>query len=31
MREIVKMFRVGELTWPDDSVLRDVDTEQDLH
>jgi molybdenum cofactor cytidylyltransferase len=31
MREIVQSFRIGELAWPDDSVLRDIDTERDLH
>jgi molybdenum cofactor cytidylyltransferase len=31
MREIVRSLRIGELAWPDDSVLRDIDTEHDLH
>jgi molybdenum cofactor cytidylyltransferase len=30
MRAISESFRVGELPWPDQSILRDVDTEQDL-
>jgi molybdenum cofactor cytidylyltransferase len=30
MREIVGSFRVLEMAWPDDSVLRDIDTESDL-
>jgi molybdenum cofactor cytidylyltransferase len=31
MRTIADSFRVGEMPWPDESILRDVDTEQDLH
>jgi molybdenum cofactor cytidylyltransferase len=30
MRAIAASFRVAEVTWPDDSVLRDIDTESDL-
>jgi molybdenum cofactor cytidylyltransferase len=30
MREIARSFRVSEMSWPDDSVLRDIDTESDL-
>ena len=30
MREIAGFFRVSEMSWPDDSVLRDIDTESDL-
>ncbi len=30
MREIAGSFRVFEMAWPDDSVLRDIDTESDL-
>ena len=30
MRGIAASFRVSEMSWPDDSVLRDIDTESDL-
>lgn len=30
MRGIAESFRVSEMSWPDDSVLRDIDTESDL-
>jgi molybdenum cofactor cytidylyltransferase len=30
MRQIAAQFSVGELPWRDDSVLRDIDTKQDL-
>jgi molybdenum cofactor cytidylyltransferase len=30
MRTIAASFRVGEVSWPDDSVLRDIDTASDL-
>jgi molybdenum cofactor cytidylyltransferase len=30
MRAVVSSFHVSELDWPDDSVLRDIDTEADL-
>ena len=30
MRAIAESFRVSEMLWPDDSVLRDIDTESDL-
>lgn len=30
MREIAASFRVSEMSWPDDSVLRDIDRESDL-
>jgi molybdenum cofactor cytidylyltransferase len=30
MREIASSFRVSEMSWPDDSVLRDIDRESDL-
>jgi molybdenum cofactor cytidylyltransferase len=31
MRLIVESFHVDELAWPDNSILRDIDTEKDLH
>jgi len=30
MRGVAGSFRVSEVSWPDDSVLRDIDTESDL-
>jgi len=30
MRAIAESFRVSEMHWPDDTVLRDIDTESDL-
>jgi molybdenum cofactor cytidylyltransferase len=30
MREIAAGFRIGELSWKDDSILLDIDTKQDL-
>ena len=30
MRAVVESFHVSEVQWPDDSVLRDIDTEADL-
>lgn len=30
MRAIAESFRISELHWPDDSVLRDIDTEMDF-
>jgi molybdenum cofactor cytidylyltransferase len=30
MRVIAESFRIGELPWPDRSILRDIDTEADL-
>jgi molybdenum cofactor cytidylyltransferase len=30
MRAIAESFRIGEVPWPDQSVLRDIDTEHDL-
>jgi molybdenum cofactor cytidylyltransferase len=30
MRIIAESFRIGELPWPDRSILRDIDTEADL-
>ena len=30
MRAIAASFRVAEMSWPDDAVLRDIDTESDL-
>jgi molybdenum cofactor cytidylyltransferase len=31
MRAIAESFHVDELAWPDDAILRDIDTETDLH
>jgi molybdenum cofactor cytidylyltransferase len=30
MREIAALFRVAEMAWEDDSILRDIDTKEDL-
>ena len=30
MRTIAESFRVSEMRWPDDTILRDIDTESDL-
>jgi molybdenum cofactor cytidylyltransferase len=30
MREIAESYRISELHWPDNAVLRDIDTEEDF-